>query len=100
MPPTGSLAKKLHRPLPALPAALPTPSGTRHAKPSICNVSLNEIDALIKSGVDGLLDVEPYIPTALTHQSAAQEIGDISYLCPHCPFSPCTNRNSLSSLHY
>jgi len=41
------------------------------------NVSLNEINALIKSGVDGLLDVVPYIPTTLTRKSAAREGRDV-----------------------
>ncbi|MDX8125677.1 hypothetical protein QLH52_00120 [Methylomonas sp. OY6] len=40
-------------------------------------VSLNEINALIKSGVDGLLDVVPYIPTATINSSGAGDAGDV-----------------------
>ncbi|WP_445367207.1 hypothetical protein ACH5Y9_19140 [Methylomonas sp. BW4-1] len=40
-------------------------------------VSLNEINALIKSGVDGLLDVVPYIPTATINSSGAGDVGDV-----------------------
>jgi hypothetical protein len=40
-------------------------------------VSLNEINALIKSGVDGLLDIVPYSPTATINPSGAQDAGDV-----------------------
>lgn len=40
-------------------------------------VSLNEINALIKSGVDGLLDVVPYMPIATINPSGAPDAGDV-----------------------
>lgn len=40
-------------------------------------VSLNEINALIKSGVDGLLDVVPYIPISTSSPFAAADAGDL-----------------------
>ncbi|MDT4289150.1 hypothetical protein RO575_06255 [Methylomonas sp. MO1] len=40
-------------------------------------VSLNEINALIKSGVDGLLDVVPYIPISTSNPFAAPDAGDL-----------------------
>lgn len=40
-------------------------------------VSLNEINALIKSGVAGLLDIVPYIPTATITPSGARDAGDV-----------------------
>ena len=41
------------------------------------HVSLNEINALIKSGVDGLLDVVPYTPIATINPSGATDAGDV-----------------------
>lgn len=46
------------------------------AKVDMHHVSLNEINALIKSGVDGLLDVLPAIPSSI-NGDYADDVGDV-----------------------
>lgn len=66
--------------LPSPPQVKMDATGDRQPSPpavDMRNVSLNEINALIKSGVDGLLDVVPYMPTATINPSAAADAGDV-----------------------
>ncbi|WP_446809635.1 hypothetical protein ACH50O_20660 [Methylomonas sp. 2BW1-5-20] len=59
------------------PAATVSEQSAGRKNVDMHNVSLNEINSLIKSGVDGLLDIVPCIPVAINNQSQADDIGNV-----------------------
>lgn len=52
-------------------------SGSQSRTVDMTNISLNEINMLIKSGVDGLLDIVPYVPIQVINERGAEFAANI-----------------------